>query len=133
FHHVAIPSKRTCVRMGSRCTWGEGVMIQKLPPRSTASTWIGRGLAVFAWALLASMLAAAVHDVSMAWDVWYYHLPFAARIAGIVPAAQFTYDPLNQARFDGFPLLAETLQGALWRITGRAESANLVAFATIPL
>jgi hypothetical protein len=40
---------------------------------------------------------------------------------------------LNQARFDGFPLLAETLQGILWRITGRPESANLVAFATIPL
>ncbi len=95
--------------------------------------WTDRVLAVFAWGLLASMLAAALHDVSMAWDVWYYHLPFAARIVGILPASQFAYDPLDQARFDGFPLLAETLQGTLWRITGRAESANLVAFAAIPL
>ena len=79
------------------------------------------------------MLVEALHDVSMAWDVWYYHLPFAARIAGIVPASQFAYDPLNQARFDGFPLLAEAIQGALWRLTGRAESANLVAFASVPL
>jgi hypothetical protein len=109
--------------MPARCT-SDGVVTQK---------WINRALAVFAWGLLASMLAAALHDVSMAWDVWYYHLPFAARIVGIVPASQFAYDPLNQARFDGFPLLAETLQGALWRITGRPESANLVAFATIPL
>jgi len=95
--------------------------------------WIDRGLMVFAWGLLTSILVAALHDVSLAWDVWYYHLPFAARIAGIVPADQFAYDALNQARFDGFPLLAETLQGALWRVTGRPESANLVAFAAVPL
>ncbi len=86
-----------------------------------------------AWAVLAGILAAALHDVSLAWDVWYYHLPFAARIAGIVPADQFAYDPMNQARFDGFPLLGETLQGVLWRITGRPESANLVAFSAVPL
>ena len=79
------------------------------------------------------MLVEALHDVSRAWDVWYYHLPFAARIAGIVPASQFAYDPLNQARFDGFPLLGEALQGLLWRITGRPESANLVAFSALPL
>jgi len=95
--------------------------------------WVDRGLAVAAWAVLAGILAAALHDVSLAWDVWYYHLPFAARIAGIVPADQFAYDPMNQARFDGFPLLGETLQGLLWRITGRPESANLVAFSAVPL
>ncbi len=95
--------------------------------------WVERALIVAAWGLLASILAAAVHDVSMAWDVWYYHLPFAARIAGIIPADQFAYDPMNQARFDGFPLLGETLQGILWRITGRPESANLVAFSAVPL
>jgi hypothetical protein len=95
--------------------------------------WADRGLAVAAWAVLAGILAAALHDVSLAWDVWYYHLPFAARIAGIVPADQFAYDPMNQARFDGFPLLGEALQGLLWRITGRPESANLVAFSAVPL
>ncbi len=88
---------------------------------------------LFAWGLLASMLAAALHDVSRAWDVWYYHLPFAARIAGIVPASEYAYDAMNQARFDGFPLLGEALQGLLWRVTGRPECANLVAFATLPL
>jgi hypothetical protein len=79
------------------------------------------------------MLVEALHDVSQAWDVWYYHLPFAARIAGIVPAKEFVYDPMNQARFDGFPLLGEAIQGLLWKITGRAESANLVAFSAVPL
>ncbi len=79
------------------------------------------------------MVAAAFHDVSMAWDVWYYHLPFAARIWGIVPARDFAYDPMNQARFDGFPLLGEALQGFFWRVTGRPESANLVALGSVPL
>ena len=88
---------------------------------------------MLAFGLLASMLVTALHDVSMAWDVWYYHLPFAARIWGIVPASQFAYDPMNQARFDGFPLLGEALQGLLWRITGRVQAANLVAFASVPL
>jgi hypothetical protein len=94
---------------------------------------LDRGLWVLAWALALSMLAEAVHDVSLAWDVWFYHLPFAARIAGIVPPEQFAYDAINQSRFDGFPLLAEALQGVLWRVTGRAECANLVAFAAVPL
>ena len=92
-----------------------------------------RALALLAWGLLASMFAAALHDMSLAWDVWSYHLPFAARIAGIVPADRFGFDPLDQARFAGFPLLMETLQGALWRVTGRPESANLVAFSAVPL
>ena len=98
-------------------------------PVFVARTWAQRALSLLAWSLLASMLVEALHDVSMAWDVWSYPLPFAARIAGIVPATQFAYDPLNQARFEGFPLLAETIQGLLWRITGRAESANLVAMS----
>jgi hypothetical protein len=83
--------------------------------------------------LLGSIGAAAWHDVSRAWDVWYYHLPFAARLAGVIPAEQYVLHANNQARFAGFPLLGEALQGALWRVTGRAECANLVAFAAVPL
>jgi hypothetical protein len=94
---------------------------------------VERALRVLAWGLLASMLVTALHDVSMAWDVWYYHLPFAARLWGIVPASQFVYDPLNQARFEGFPLLGEVLQGLLWRVTGYVQAANLVALASVPL
>lgn len=93
---------------------------------------MGIALRVLAAGLFASMLVAALHDVSKAWDVWYYHLPFAARIAGIVDAHAFAFSPTNQARFDGFPLLAETLQGLAWRALGRPEAANLVSFAALP-
>ena len=89
-------------------------------------------LRVAAAALMVSLVIAAWHDVSKAWDVWYYHLPFAGRLAGIVDASSFTFGRANQARFDGFPLLAEALQGVLWRITGRPEAASFVALASLP-
>lgn len=90
-------------------------------------------LAVVATALFVSMGAAAVHDVSKAWDVWYYHMPFAARIAGLVDARTYAFSATNEVRFSGFPLFAEALQGIAWRLTGRPESANLVAFASLPI
>lgn len=90
------------------------------------------GLRLLAALVFASMLVAAWHDVSRAWDVWFYHLPFAARMAGIVDEASYAFGRANQARFDGFPLAGEALQGLAWRVTGRPEAANLVAFAAIP-
>jgi hypothetical protein len=89
-------------------------------------------LRVLAGGLLASLAVAAWHDVSKAWDVWYYHLPFAGRIVGLAPASSFTFGHANQARFDGFPLFGELLQGLLWRITGRPECASFVALAALP-
>ena len=94
---------------------------------------MSRGLAVVAGILGASLVVTACHDVSTTWDAWYYHLPFAARLGGVVPASVFRFHSTNQARLEGFPLLAELLQGLLWRITGRAESANLVALAALGL
>ena len=91
-----------------------------------------RALALAAGLLLASLAIAAGHDVSKAWDVWYYHLPFAARINGMLDPSSYAFGRLNQARFDGFPLLGEALQGLLWRITGRPESAAFVSFAAVP-
>lgn len=82
---------------------------------------------------MASTFVAAVHDVSTPWDVWYYHLPFAARIWGIVPEQAYSFHAINEARFQGFPLLGELLQGLFWRAFGRPEASNLVAFAAVPL
>jgi hypothetical protein len=92
-----------------------------------------KALRVAAAVLLATTALAALHDASRAWDVWYYHMPFAARLVGIVGADAYVFHPSNEARFEGFPLLGELLQGLLWRVTGRPEAANLVAFASAPL
>ena len=90
-------------------------------------------LRAFAALVVLSTLATALHDVSQAWDSLYYHLPFAARLGGILPPDVFVFHPANAARFEGLPLLGERLQGLLWRATGRPECANLVAFASVPL
>jgi len=87
----------------------------------------------FAAALLLGMLAGALHDVSRAWDTWYYHLPFAARLGGIADRTSFELSNINRARFAGFPLLAEAIQAALWRLAGTPVAANLLAFSSVPL
>ncbi len=112
-------------------------VVNGVVPRGGARARVGavldRALAVAATVLTAAMLATALHDVSQAWDSGYYHLPFAARLAGILPPSAFVFHPANAARFAGFPLLGERMQGLLWRATGRPEAANLVAFASVPL
>lgn len=95
--------------------------------------WLRGTLKCVGFGLMISTLIGALHDVSRAWDVWYYHMPFAARLAGILPRELFTFDAGNEARFRGFPLLGELLQGWFWRITGRPETANLVAFSSVPV
>ena len=100
---------------------------------SRREIWIGLALKCIAFGLIISIFVSAVHDVSRAWDVWFYHMPFAARLAGIVPPSLFAFDPGNESRFQGFPLLAELLQGFLWRLTGRPQAANLVAFSSVPV
>jgi hypothetical protein len=92
-----------------------------------------RALRLLASVLVASLFVAAVHDVSQAWDVWYYHLPFAARIWGIVPSDAYAFHAENVSRWEGFPLLGEALQGLLWKVTGTPAGANLLAFSAIPL
>lgn len=92
-----------------------------------------RALQALGYLALLGSLGAALHDASLAFDSWYYHLPFAARLAGVIPAESYAFHKANQARFDGFALFAELCQGWLWKLTGRPESANLVAFSSVPL
>lgn len=92
---------------------------------------INHGLRVVTALLSLSMMFAAWHDASKAWDVWGYHLPFAARIVGLAGPDTYRFGADNTARFDGFPLVAEAVQGAFWRLTGRPEATNLAAFAAL--
>lgn len=77
-----------------------------------------------------SIFLKGIIDVDDTYDTWGYHLPFAARIWGIVPAEQF----INmEERFAGFPLLGEFFQGFFWFITQRVQGANLVGFLSLVL
>jgi hypothetical protein len=88
-------------------------------------------LRVLAGGLAVSLLFAAWHDVSQAYDIWYYHLPFAARLSGIMDASVYAFSGDNAVRFQGFPLFAELLQGVLWRVTGHIQATNLVALGAL--
>jgi len=88
-------------------------------------------LRVTAVAIAVSLAIAAWHDVSQAYDVWYYHLPFAARLAGMMDAGTYAFAADNQVRFEGFPLLGELLQGLVWRATGHIQTTNLVSLAAL--
>ena len=87
------------------------------------------GLQAAALSLMAILLIKAIFDVDQHADSWWYHLPWAARLAGLMGPDTFLFEPVAAVRFEGFPMLPEFLQGILWRVTGRVESANLVSFA----
>lgn len=88
-------------------------------------------LKCLAAALAVSLVVAGWHDVSQAYDVWYYHVPFAARIAGIVDEGTYAFSAENAVRYQGFPLLAEALQGLVWRATGHVEATSFVSLASL--
>ena len=78
-----------------------------------------------------SIFLKAIIDADTNYDTLWYHLPFAARIWGIIPEEAFTPESIVRYRFDGFPLLAQFLQGFFWRITGRVQTTNLVGFFSL--
>ena len=89
-------------------------------------------LSTVAIALVISIFLKAVLDIDNNYDPGWYHLPFAARLGGILPREMFIGDEKwFEPRFDGFPLLAHFLQGIFWRITRRIQSTNLVSFFAI--
>lgn len=70
-------------------------------------------------------------DIDTNYDVGWYHLPFAARIWGIVPTEFFSSEDIVEYRYAGFPLLAHFFQGLLWKISGRVQAANLVGYLSL--
>ena len=89
-------------------------------------------LSAIAITIATAVFLKAIFDIDNNYDPGWYHLPFAARLGGILPREMFIGDEKwFEPRFDGFPLLAHFLQGILWRITGRMQSTNLVSFGAI--
>lgn len=70
-------------------------------------------------------------DIDTNYDVGWYHLPFAARIWGIVPAESFSSENIVEYRYAGFPLLTHFFQGLLWKLSGRVQAANLVGYLSL--
>jgi hypothetical protein len=73
----------------------------------------------------------AFFDYNYGGDAFMYHVPFAARLWGIITPEQYTFEYFTENRFLGFPLLANWLQGLFWVIFQRIEATNLVAYSSL--
>lgn len=99
----------------------------KLPKLGIETVWY-----LVAISLTTSIFLKAIFDIDINYDPGWYHMPFAARLGGIIPREMFIGDEKwFEPRFDGFPLLAHFLQGFFWKTTGRIQSTNLVSFLSI--
>jgi hypothetical protein len=75
----------------------------------------------------------AATTLDTTWDALAYHLPFAARFAGLCDLSCYVMSGELELRFRSFPPLADMLLGLFWRMSGRPEAANLVSFLSLVL
>ncbi len=91
-------------------------------------TIVSAAVAIMALVVLAirSAIRLDIH-----WDLWWYHLPFAARYGGL----PITYDMNDEMRypFDGFPPLPQLVEGLLWRATGSVNATGVINFLAFGL
>lgn len=90
--------------------------------------WI---LILLALALFVVLALRAAVSLDPSVDAWWYRLPWAARLAGLMPENGYVLSDFWEQRFAGFPVLIEWIQGQLWRLTGRPQMANLVALGSL--
>lgn len=89
------------------------------------------GLTIASIIVLFSIFLISFFDGNYGGDAYMYHLPFAARIWGIISPEQYTFEYDIEHRLKGFPLLAHVLQGFFWKVFQRPEATNLVAFISL--
>lgn len=88
-------------------------------------------LGAIALMIATSIFLKALIDIDTNYDVGWYHLPFAARIWGIIPVESFSSENIVEYRYAGFPLLTHFFQGLLWKLSGRVQAANLVGYLSL--
>lgn len=100
---------------------GDGFLYSKVLQRAGVVTGIAfmLGLAAKAWM-----------DFDISWDSWWYHMPFAARLWGIVPEEKYELDAIAQGYFKGLPLFGEFMQGFFWWLTGHAQATSFFCLSS---
>ncbi|MDJ0601294.1 MAG: hypothetical protein QNJ37_20920 [Crocosphaera sp.] len=88
-------------------------------------------LTILSTLVLTSIFLISFFDANYGGDAFMYHIPFAARIWGIISPEQFTFEKNIEHRFQGFPLLANWLQGLFWNTFGRPEATNLLCYFSL--
>lgn len=87
--------------------------------------------AIMALFAMTSLGLRAALRLELRWDTFSYHLPFAAMHARMnIP---YELPPLLEAYYQGFPPLAEFVQGLLWRFTGSVNATGVVNYLALCL
>ena len=103
-------------------------------PENASKSWLTWPMSVTGLGLFLAVFFKAILGLDTSWDSIWYHLPFAALRIGILDARDYQLSGwVKKAYYDAFPVLADFLQGALWRLSGRVQSANLIGLIGIAL
>ncbi|HSD42256.1 MAG TPA: hypothetical protein VLD36_10350 [Burkholderiales bacterium] len=83
--------------------------------------------------LLVLLLLRAILTVDPYFDSFAYHLPFAARLAGLCPETCYRMGNYLEAAYDGFPKLFHGMQGMVWKFTGLAQAVDILNVGALGL
>lgn len=73
----------------------------------------------------------AMLRIETRFDAFYYHIPIAARRAGL--SVPYEMPPFVQHLYEGYPPLPEFLQGVLWRITGSLNATGMINILSLAI
>lgn len=124
---AAFPKLRFCVSTTSTISSGLSLMaeaaetVPRLSPRLAKIDFVFFGLS------LAAVLTKSIVDLDLTWDSLNYHLPFAARRAGLIPAGAYEFTQWLEDCYKGIPAVPYYIYGALWRASRNINTPNIVA------
>lgn len=91
-----------------------------------ATRFVGAACALIVTGALGDLALRAAVRLETRWDELAYHLPFAALRGGL--AIPYDMSDEMRPRFEGFPPLAQWLQGVLWRLTGSINGTGIACY-----
>jgi hypothetical protein len=90
-------------------------------------------VAALGWGLVVLVTLRAILTIDPYFDTFAYHLPFAARVAGVCDDTCYRLTDYGEALYAGFPRLFHRLQAAFWRLTGTPQALDLLTVAALVL
>jgi hypothetical protein len=94
---------------------------------------IDRVAAALALSVFALIAACALVMVDPNWDTLQYHLPYAARVAGLCDAQCLEFPGGIELRYTAFPMAFHALFGLLWRLTGTPTAGHAIGLSMLGL
>ena len=89
------------------------------------SSGLGKADVLLFGLFIAVILIKSVTDLDLTWDSLNYHLPFAARRAGLIPAQVYQFQNWLEDCYKGIPAVPYYIYGFLWRVSRNINTPNL--------